>query len=192
MMHNISTPVDKRNALRIALIADELTRVCLDAACETRHLTPLNYRWVLRFWKPDLVLVESAWKGIRDSWRYRIASYPEHPRRSNEILRRVVSYARDRGIPTVFWNKEDGVHFDRFIDSARFFDHVLTVDENCVPGYRKALPQAVSVGTMMFAVEPTIHSFTGFAFKHMAANFVGSYSRHVHAQRRHWQDVKKT
>lgn len=175
--------------IRIALIADELTRNCLEDECVTYNLTALNWRWVLRFWKPDFLFVESAWGGYRDGWKFKIASYPDHPERNNHKLARLVAYARNRGIPTVFWNKEDGVHFDRFIDSAKLFDHIFTVDENCVPRYRAVVGAAVTVNTLMFAVQPITHSFTGFNFKHHRANFVGSYSHHVHNRRRYWQDL---
>lgn len=178
-----------RSNLRIALIADELTRDCLEEECVTRNLTALNWRWVLRFWKPDFLFVESAWGGYQDAWKFKVASYPDHPQRNNHKLARLVAYARERGIPTVFWNKEDDVHFDRFIDSAKLFDHIFTVDENCIPRYRAVVGTGVTVNTLMFPVQPTSHNFTGFNFKHHRANFVGSYSHHVHDRRRHWQDL---
>jgi len=175
--------------LRIALVADELTGACLEHEAKVLHVTPLNYRWVLKMRRPDVLLVESAWQGARQSWKYRIAAYPDEPRRSNRTLGNMVAYARDLGIPTVFWNKEDGVHFERFIDSARMFDHIFTVDENCIPRYRAAVGPEVTVDSLLFAVQPEMHSFTGFHFKHKRSNFVGSYSHHIHNRRRGWQDM---
>lgn len=175
--------------LKVALIADDFTRSCLAHECRIRDVTPFNAPLLLRLWRPDLLLVESAWLGRRNAWRYRIAAYPDHPERTNAALARVVALARDLGIPAVFWNKEDGVHFDRFIDSARLFDTILTVDETAIPRYRAVLGPAVRLGTLMFGVQPAIHHFTGFAVKHRRANFVGSYSAHVHPRRRAWQDL---
>ena len=173
----------------IALIADDLTRHCLLPECRIVNLTPLNYRWALRFWKPDLLLVESAWNGYRNTWKYRIASYPDHPERNNRALAAAVTLARDLNIPTAFWNKEDGVHFGRFIDSARLFDHIFTVDENCIPRYREIVGERATVDTLMFAVQPAIHRFSGFNVKRQRASFVGSYSHHIHDRRRAWQDM---
>ena len=51
------------------------------------------------------------------------------------------------------------------------------------------LGTGVTVNTLMFPVQPSIHNFTGFNFKHYRANFVGSYGHHVHDRRRHWQDL---
>jgi len=175
--------------LRIALIADELTRSCLPAECNITHLTPLNYSWVLRFWKPDLLLVESAWNGVRNRWKYRIASYTDYPERTNRSLAKVIQLARDLGIPSLFWNKEDSVHFDRFIASAKLFDHILTVDSNAVPRYRAVVDARTTVGTMMFAVQPALHTPDIAEPKIMRANFVGSYSLHMHDNRRQLQHM---
>jgi spore maturation protein CgeB len=174
---------------RIALVSDALTQSSLEAECDVITVTPRNHRFALKYGRPDLLLVESAWQGYRDAWKYRVAAYPDHPARSNAALAALVARARDAGIPTVFWNKEDGVHFDRFIDSARLFDHIFTVDENCIPRYRAVVGDNVSVNTLMFAVQPATHSFSGFHFKHKRSNFVGSYSHHIHDRRRNWQDM---
>jgi len=177
------------NDLKVALVADELTSACLASECNIQKVTPLNYQWVLRFRRPDFLLVESAWQGVKNRWKFKIATYPDHPERNNSKLKRVVEYARDLGIPTVFWNKEDGVHFERFVSSARLFDHIFTVDENCIPRYRNEVAPDVTVQSLMFPVQPRYHFFKGFEFKYKRANFVGSYSHHIHDQRRFWQDT---
>lgn len=174
--------------LKLALIADDLTRVCLAHECRVMNVTPGNYRAVFKLWKPDILFVESAWEGRWKSWKYGIAAYPDHPERNNGQLARVVAAARDAHIPAVFWNREDGAHFKRFIASARLFDHVFTVDENMIPHYRAALGEDARVEVMMFAAQPAIHSPADTKPLHRAA-FVGSYSRHVHPHRRHWQDM---
>jgi len=175
--------------MKIALIADELTTACLKERWHVMELTPWNYRWILRYGKPDLLLVESAWKGLRNRWKYKIANYPDHPKRSNATLKKVVELAQDHGIPTAFWNKEDGVHFERFIDSAKLFEYIFTVDENCIPRYQKETAGQSKVSVLPFAVERNLHYFLGFSFKTRSANFVGSYSRHIHQQRREWQQI---
>jgi len=175
--------------MKIAYIADELTASCLQERWHAIAVTPLNYRWVLRFQKPDFLFVESAWQGNDKRWKYKIADYPDYPKRNNALLSTVVEYARDRGIPTVFWNKEDGAHYDRFIASAKLFDYIFTVDQNCVPRYIEATGGLATVNTLPFSVESNFHHFTGFNFKNRSANFVGSYSKHIHERRRTWQEM---
>lgn len=175
--------------MKIALIADELTCTSLKNEAYVKNITPRNYKFSLRFWKPDILFVESAWQGHKNSWKYKIASYPSYPKRNNHKLQKVVEYAKSLAIPTVFWNKEDGVHFNRFIDSAKLFDHIFTVDSNCISKYRELVDDMVTVNTLMFAVQFKIHNFTGFNFKYNRANFVGSYSHHIHEKRRTFQDL---
>lgn len=179
-----------RKKIKIALISDELTYCALSEECDVFNINSLNYWLVLKFWKPDFVFVESAWKGRRNSWRYKIASYPDVPNRSNKDLEKVIHCARDLGIPCIFWNKEDGVHFDRFIGSASFFDTVFTVDENCITRYRSVLGEQAKINVLPFAVQPRIHNILGEEYPAVAGTcFVGSYSHHVHDQRRNWQDM---
>jgi spore maturation protein CgeB len=89
----------------------------------------------------------------------------------------------------VFWNKEDGVHFERFISSASMFDVIFTVDANCIERYRSRIGRDVVVKPLMFAVQPAVHYFSGNAYKENRACFLGSYSSHIHERRRKWQDM---
>lgn len=182
-------PTGAHASLRIGLVADELTRSCLRHECTVIDLTPDNFRNALKHERPDLIFVESAWSGHRNAWKYRIAAYPSHPDRSNASLQQLVMQARQQGIPTVFWNKEDSVHFERFIDSARLFETVLTVDSSCIARYRAVVGSAVRIGALPFAVQPAIHCYAGIDPGRRGANFVGSYSRHIHDERRQRQDL---
>lgn len=175
-------------SLKLALVSDDLTRVALERECQVRNVTPRNAARLFKRWKPDLLFVESAWNGYRDTWRYKIASYPDHPRRNNRTLAKAVAIARDLGIPAVFWNREDGVHFARFIESASLFDRVLTVDNTMIPAYRETLGPGARIGTMMFAASKSLH-YPTWEDPQKRAAFVGSYSTHIHDKRREWQDM---
>jgi Glycosyl transferases group 1 len=175
--------------MRVAVIADSLTTSALQCEFPISRVSLHFNPWVYFSARPDFLFVESAWQGCNKSWKYKIAAYPAHANRNNSQLRRLVDRVRSRGIPTVFWNKEDGVHFDRFIDSASLFDVVLTVDENCIPRYRERLGTNVKLGVMPFAVQPGIHHPAANGPTLRRASFVGSYSHHVHDRRRAWQDM---
>lgn len=176
--------------LKIALISDELTYSALKAEANIININPINYWWVLNFYRPDFVFVESAWKGKRNAWKYKIASYPDVPQRTNKGLKKVVDFAKNLGIPCIFWNKEDSVHFERFIASASLFDTVFTVDENCIPRYRELLGADAKINTLPFPVQPKIHyPSLNEQPREKRACFVGSYSHHIHDERRKWQDM---
>lgn len=166
-------------------IFDQTTASCLGGI----PLIPVFPYLQLRLFRPDILFVESAWQGWRNSWKYKIAAYPDYPERNNHALLRLLGYARKRHIPTVFWDKEGMGHFDRFIDSAKHFDHVFTVDADTVPKYKAVMGENASVHVLPFAVQPRFHFFDGFHFKYNTACFVGSYSTHVHPHRRDWQEM---
>ena len=174
------------SSLKMALVVDDLTRACLFHECRTMSVTPWNHAFVFKCWNPDILFVESTWRGRWDSWRYKMVCYPDHPERTNLDLVRVVAAARAAKVPTVFWNREDGVHFDRFIDSVRLFDRVLTVDEQMLPRYREALGPDAKIDVMMFAASASLHApQTDDVLRR--ASFVGSYS-FQHPERKQWQD----
>ena len=182
-------PEGPHRRLLVALVCDDLTRSCLQWECRTIDLTPANFEGVLARQRPDLLFVESAWQGHGNAWKYGVAAYPDHPERNNDALARLFAHARDLAIPSVFWNKEDGVHFERFIDSARLADVILTVDESCVPRYRAVVGPQVKVGTLPFAVQPRMHAFDGIDERRRGACFVGSYGSHIHDARRARTDM---
>jgi hypothetical protein len=176
--------------LKIALVSDYFTTDCLSAECRIRSITPGNFKVVIEEWKPDLLFVESAFHGVNGTWRYELAKQPKLLRLSKPTaIYRLVEFARDRGIPTVFWNKDDGAFFDAFVDVAKSFDYVFTTDENCIDKYRERVPAGIPVNTLMMPYQPLFHSFTGFNFTRNEACFTGSYYRRILNDRRKFLDM---
>lgn len=166
--------------LKIALVSDYFTAVCLAAECSVRCLTPANYRDVLAHWKPDLVFVESAFHGADGAWRYELARQPRWLRlRQPRTIFKLLQFARQQGIPTVFWNKDDGAFFDDFVHLAPAFDAVFTTDQDCIDKYRQHVSSTVPVQSLGIAYQPAFHHFTGFEFSKRAACFTGSYYRFI-------------
>ena len=140
--------------VRVGAILDEFSHACFDPECNLLTFRPDNWRQTLEKEKVDLLLVESAWHGNDDAWQYRVASYKKN---MGDELSDLLSWCKTEGIPTVFWNKEDPAHYDRFIDSARKFDVVVTTDANCLDRYREQVGHQ-RVFAMPFAAQPAIHS----------------------------------
>ena len=177
--------------MNIYLVSDELTR----SALVVNKISLQSSFIDTYFWKllsPSFILVESAWRGHKDKWRYKIANYPDYPERNNVELRKLLELADKYNIPAVFWNKEDGAHFNRFIDSASLFKYVLTVDSNCIERYQAILGSSVKVGVLPFALQPKFHYPIDLPPRYNESLFVGSYSQHIHDARRQWQDMAFT
>ena len=175
--------------IRIALISDELTSLALEeCSVEIFQTKDRNWSQLFKIFKPDFILVESVWRGYKESWRYKIANYSDYPERNNVELRKLLELADKHNVPAVFWHKEDGAHFNRFIDSASLFKYVLTVDSNCVDRYQAILGNKVKVGVLPFAVQPKFHYPATSPPRYRKSLFIGSYSKHIHNARQQWQD----
>ncbi|WP_396278360.1 glycosyltransferase [Glutamicibacter creatinolyticus] len=146
----------KLSDIRMALIADEFTTSTLRREVVTISPTPQSWRQELESQEVDVLFVESAWAGNEKSWTRKVGYYEDD---QNSELKKLVNFCRSKGIPTVFWNKEDPVHFNRFRLTAKLFDVVLTTDANCLEDYwnhRGANLKAL--GSLPFWAQPEIHN----------------------------------
>ena len=126
----------RRPDLRVGVILDDFTSLALGYEWDQVALLP--DRWREQVDSPrrlDLLFVESAWHGNGDAWQYHLTG-TSAPR---PAIVELVQWCRDHGVPTVFWNKEDPVHYEDFLDTARLFDHVWTTDSDRVPDYHRDL-----------------------------------------------------
>lgn len=178
-----------RPEIRAAVILDPFSALALRYEWDQVEVLPGSWREQLTSPRlPDLLFVESAWQGNGGAWRLAMTS--TDPIRDE--LRELVQWCREQGVPTVFWNKEDPPNYDRFIETARWFDHVLTVDADRVPDYVRDLgelegfgPAEGRVGLLPFGAQPRLHNPVlrdeGRVFD---VAFAGTYFTDKHAERR--------
>jgi len=153
--------------LRMAVVMDEFSFAGFAPECRTLTLTSTNWLPQVTHFCPQMLLVESAWWGADKSWHRKISeAAPE--------LRELVEWCRTRQIPTVFWNKEDPVHFERFLITASLFDVVFTSDMACIPHYKQALGHN-RVHVLPFACQPAVHHPIQQYPRLSTASFAGSY-----------------
>ncbi len=177
-----------RRNLRVGVIADTFTALAFSYEWQQVALSPSDWRTVLDEAPLELLFVESAWHGNDDAWQFQLTG----AHAPSTALQALVKECRRRGIPTVFWNKEDPVHFDDFLDTARLFDVVFTTDSEKVEDYRAALGHD-RVGVLPFAAQPAIHNpirprGTSLESRRDVA-FAGTYFRHKYPERRAQMDV---
>lgn len=138
----------------VAAILDTFSAHCFRYEADLVPVTPEGWRDEIERSNPAFLLVESAWTGNDGAWHGLIVE----PRLSDRNpLRDLILHCRARDIPTVFWNKEDPPHFDRFVDAARNFDVIFTTDADCIPRYR-AFCGHDRVYPLPFAAQPMLHN----------------------------------
>ncbi|WP_052459967.1 CgeB family protein [Tessaracoccus massiliensis] len=133
---------------------------------------------------PAFLLVESAWNGNRGAWRYQVTG----SKGPGPWLRKLVESANARGIPTVFWNKEDPPHFEEFKAAAGLFDVIFTTEASLIDRYRELAPDA-KVDLLQFAASTALHRPTRVDnFRTGDVCFAGQYFRHKFPERREQMD----
>jgi 2-polyprenyl-3-methyl-5-hydroxy-6-metoxy-1,4-benzoquinol methylase/spore maturation protein CgeB len=170
-----------RPELTVATILDRFTATALRYEWHQLQFGPDDWREVLERDRPDMLFVESAWRGNDDRWRDLLVGH--NPDRESP-LNDLVAWCREHGIPTVFWNKEDPPNFARFIDAARLFDHVFTVDGDCIMRYAEVLGRE-DVGVLQFGAQPRIHNpISVDGGRRYDVVFAGTYFPRKHPGRR--------
>lgn len=161
--------------LRVGVIGDEFTRSTLEDSFNVELLGLKTWREQLEVNpKLDLIFVESAWEGNEGDWHRGVGHYSDE---ESADLRGLLELAREKNIPTVFWNKEDPIHISRFAPNAALFDHVFTTDANMIPRYMKTEGcRNLTVSALPFYAQPKLHNPLPVerAYKHSIA-YAGSY-----------------
>lgn len=150
---NVAADIGSDGRIRAATILDSFSSTAFGAEWACTSLKPGNWRDELVSNPPDVLFVESAWFGERGLWRGKITG-PDH---TISTLKEVVHWCTAREIPTVFWNKEDPIHYAEFLPAAKLFDWVYTTDASRVPDYFVDLGHK-RVGVLPFAAQPRLHN----------------------------------
>ncbi|PCC52759.1 glycosyltransferase [Brevibacterium aurantiacum] len=169
---------------RVGVILDEFSAQSFGYEWSTTALTRAN--WANQLDGLDFVFVESAWNGNNGEWKYKLTSDSGPSAEVTELL----AECRRRGIPTVFWNKEDPPHFEDFLPLAELCDVVFTSDVRLIPEYQAKLGHD-RVAALPFAAQPAIHNPSrpahNFAARDIA--FAGMYFAHKFPKRRQQMDL---
>lgn len=177
-----------RNArdLKVACILDEFSYNSFKFECNLLPLSRKNWKAELDDFQPDFFFCESAWSGADSKerpWMGHVYASENFDYENRKELLGILSYCKDRNIPTVFWNKEDPSHFeDRkhdFVKTAALFDTVFTTDIECVDRYRNEYGLQ-NVDVLPFAVQPRLFNPINVGERSKEVVFAGSwYSNHV-------------
>lgn len=154
-------------AIKVACVMDEFTFHCYAPECELFPLTPEHAIGELEAFGPDLLFIESAWRGKDELWNRKIGTLSQE-------LRAVLQWCKQRQVPTVFWNKEDPIHFETFLTTAQQFDIVFTTDIDCIARYKAALGHE-RVYLLPFACQPKTHNPIELYTRKDAFCFAGAY-----------------
>ncbi len=153
--------------LKIACIMDDFTYGSYQPEAQLQQLTPAGWQSELEDFQPELLFIESAWRGKDELWGSKVGHNASE-------LQQIVRWCKTRGTPTMFWNKEDPVHFETFLTTAKQFDFVFTTDMDCIHRYKAALGHN-QVYFLPFACQPSVHNPIELYERKDAFCFAGAY-----------------
>lgn len=152
---------------KVACVMDEFTYSSYKSTCNLQQLTPENWSTELEKFQPELLFIESAWRGKDELWGSKVGH-------NSQELQDIVKWCKSKNIPTLFWNKEDPIHFQTFLNVAKQFDFVFTTDLDCVSRYKTILKHN-KVYFLPFACQPTSHNPIEKYSRKDAISFAGAY-----------------
>jgi len=127
--------------------------------------------------KYSLFFCESCWNGNNGIWKCKINSKYIHKEVQN-----ILKQCNDLKIPTIFFNKEDPVNFDSYIETAKCFDIIITTDINCVEKYKSLTNSKIFV--MPFTIDPLTINNIARCNDNDESFFAGSYTYNLSEDRK--------
>ena len=152
---------------KVACIMDDFTFHSYNSECVLKQLTPEDWSNELEGFQPDLLFIESAWRGKDEKWGNKVGH-------ASQEVQNIVAWCNRNEVPTIFWNKEDPVHFETFLNTAKMFDYVFTTDVDCIHRYKTSLGHE-RVYLLPFAAQPKIHNPIEKYERKDAFCFAGAY-----------------
>ncbi|WP_090143180.1 glycosyltransferase [Limnohabitans sp. DM1] len=150
----------------VCSILDNFSYYCFAPEGDFFNIT-CDFKNDISKFSPQILLIESAWFGALGAWNQKISKI------SDELLE-LIKFCAAQGIPSVFWCKEDPIHFHRFLQSGCLFDFVFTTDAESIPFYKKILGHS-RVYLLPFACQPNLNCPIEHDPRYNEACFAGSY-----------------
>lgn len=173
------------STLNVAVILDDFSMKAWTPEWNVTAVSPESWARQLDENDFDLLFVESAWAGNGGDWSYHLTG-SSAPR---PVFANMVQSFRSKGIPAVFWNKEDPPHFDDFLDSAKLFDFVFTSDTRMIERYVDELGHD-RVASLSFGAQPQFHNpIRPVNQDRRDVAFAGMYFSHKFPERREQMEV---
>ncbi|CAD2078931.1 glycosyltransferase [Jeotgalicoccus meleagridis] len=145
--------VFKKLNIHIGLIADEFL---YNSFKDVANVDYISRHERFDYKNYDFVIFATTWRGIDQSWLGSSSA-------NGPIRRQMIDLAEEynrRGIPTVFYSKEDPVNYNLFKSLAKHCQYIYTSASEMVRLYKKYTSNE-NVGVLQFGVNPLIHNPVG-------------------------------
>src|SRR5690625_935572 len=170
-------------ATKIGIISDLFLYKSFEGLADFKVITPDNFQ---QFGDLDVLLLVSTWRGVDGSAWQGVTSRNSDKRAV--LFDALLPFYRDRGIPIVFYSKEDPPNYIHFLPFAQQADYIFTSAAEVVPKYEQDCPDAKSIEVLPFGINPKHHSPIGSqrGSLHKVVPFAGSWFNDKYKDRSRW------
>ncbi|MBQ6008757.1 MAG: methyltransferase domain-containing protein [Kiritimatiellae bacterium] len=157
---------------RIAVVCDQFYWDSVKAAADFVYIDPAKWQDCIK--DIDCLLIVSAWHGLGSGTDWQGLAYEGTKRRA--LAYEIIDTCKERGIPTIFYSKEDPPSYAEFLGLAKRCDCVFTSDDGCVARYLADCGHD-RVFPLRFCINPTYHNPVGTRYRTKERNvfFAGSW-----------------
>ena len=177
----ITRKYSKIKELKIACILDNFSHSAYKYEADFLQLSVDNYMSELNEFQPDLLFIESAWRGKDGLWGSKVGHA------DFEVIE-ILQWCKEKNVPTAFWNKEDPVHFKSFLNVAKLFNYVFTTDIYCIQRYKHSLKHD-RVYLLPFGFQPKLHNPVSEFKRINKVCFAGAYYKKYQERNRNMTDI---
>ncbi len=143
----------KKLNYKIGIVADEFLYESFKDVADVEYITRSERENIKDY---DFVILATTWRGVDQSWMGAATA-------NGPIRRQMIMMAEEynkKGIPTIFYSKEDPVNYNLFKSLAKHCKYIYTTAQEVVNDYKEYTGNE-NVKVLQFGVNPTIHNPVG-------------------------------
>lgn len=143
----------KKLNYKIGIVADEFLYESFKDVADVEYITRTERENIKDY---DFVILATTWRGVDQSWTGAATA-------NGPIRRQMIMMAEEynkKGIPTIFYSKEDPVNYNLFKSLAKHCKYIYTTAQEVVNNYKEYTGNE-NVKVLQFGVNPTIHNPVG-------------------------------
>lgn len=137
--------------IKVATIVSDRLYHGLKYECDLLLLTPENWKNVIDYAGVEFFLLESFWDTATGHWHLCQA----HDGKEHKLLLDIIAYCDKNEIPTVYWNTQDTLYHEHFVNIMKLFKYVFCADINEVEKLKK---ESIVATVLLPAIQPVLHN----------------------------------
>ena len=177
----------KKPKLKAISIMDEISEECWRYEMTSYPISRANYVEQIASSTANFCFLESCWKGNKGTWEYAFTS-PGLKHNNAQALLDLIPQVKQK-MPIVFWNKEDPMHYDKYLPIAKYADVIFTTDSEKVASYKADVPDADVYAVPFAAQQKICNPSDRFKSEAESVCFAGSYYGVGHDERKRQMDA---